>query len=896
MWKISPKIKDKLDELEPSVLPQNFIWRDYLELNPDLIELGIDTEKEAKYHFMLFGLSEFRPYVKLYADDDQCGLTLTDLPDDFDWKAYLKYNKDLSFSNIDTEAACKRHYQKWGYSENRIYSEHEYNIRKKTSNGIPIDFDWQIYLRKNPDLHKHKIDTEYKCKQHYLKCGIRENRDYQEKNTIIVKSESIDTNTGLPYGFDARVYQILNPDLSKINTALGLQKHYITHGKKENRRYDCGLTYEQLLNMRSKEYNNNQIMDRYIVFINHESSYTGAPIYCAKLANYYYNNNISKNILFLQPTPGQDYGLHPNIHQDFFFHDEKKLLQLISSYDSIMIYNNSMSPMVTHSELFLHLYPKTIFHFHESLDTIQKYCEDINIENVIKHGSAVYFVAHKILTDVAEEYIDDNIKLAMINYGLSIDSQYHISTKLKIATPAIDVDKILEQSNDKVEQINKDDRVLIGMCGKICDRKNPELFEFIAANNPDYDFVWIGGAIETKLENLISIPETPNPYKYFKQLDYFFLCSKLDPCPTTVLENLLLNNKVILLENNIKYQHPVDELENVCYITDHNNDKTIINKKFQQLLLNKTKNQEDTNIKYIKNNFSEFNIINYKDEPNHSILFSYYDDESLKGRDIEFYTDYINQYIACHNNTRSCNVAICNKNNDIDKLNQLQQLFIDKIQHRNVNILQRMNEGWDIGGLIDLVYNTDLPTSEKIIYLHNKTNVLWRKELFKLLNNKEIYESDAVIPASCYMKCELSDNNRYIIKRHKFMSHIHDTEFYFSSGTAFAASLSSLEPLKEHYQYIKQHLTNKTTDDTFWQKIMRDKHIFEQYYNVCENSLYANSFDHDSRDIMIKNNCKNYFELLHDHNKKGVADCMFEHAIERLIGYLITYRKKVKLI
>lgn len=86
------------------------------------------------------------------------------LPLDFDWQTYLKLNKDLN--GLD-EFKLKSHYLNHGISENRIY-----NLK-----NLPLDFDWKIYLKLNGDLNG--LD-EYELKHHYLNYGITENRKYKD--------------------------------------------------------------------------------------------------------------------------------------------------------------------------------------------------------------------------------------------------------------------------------------------------------------------------------------------------------------------------------------------------------------------------------------------------------------------------------------------------------------------------------------------------------------------------------------------------------------------------------------------------------------------------------------------------------------------------------------------
>ena len=86
------------------------------------------------------------------------------------------------------------------------------------------------------------------------------------------------------------------------------------------------------------------------------------------------------------------------------------------------------------------------------------------------------------------------------------------------------------------------------------------------------------------------------------------MTSTRDPCPIVVLESLLLDHKLILLEGNIRYEHPAEDLENVLVIKDHYLDNRIIAEKFSQLKLDTEFNKTHKNRDYILDNFSKPDI------------------------------------------------------------------------------------------------------------------------------------------------------------------------------------------------------------------------------------------------------------------------------------------------
>jgi len=85
------------------------------------------------------------------------------IPDDFNWKIYLKLNNDLNKACDENEAIY--HYLNYGIYENRQYKQ-----------TIPYDFNWKIYLKLNNDLNQACDENE--AIYHYLNYGIYENRQY----------------------------------------------------------------------------------------------------------------------------------------------------------------------------------------------------------------------------------------------------------------------------------------------------------------------------------------------------------------------------------------------------------------------------------------------------------------------------------------------------------------------------------------------------------------------------------------------------------------------------------------------------------------------------------------------------------------------------------------------
>jgi len=89
----------------------NFDSKKYLDNYPDLIQNGINTKDKAFDHYMKYGRIEKRIFYK-YHDNL--------IPTDFNWLDYINLNRDLI--NITNENDAIYHYLNHGIKENRIYN------------------------------------------------------------------------------------------------------------------------------------------------------------------------------------------------------------------------------------------------------------------------------------------------------------------------------------------------------------------------------------------------------------------------------------------------------------------------------------------------------------------------------------------------------------------------------------------------------------------------------------------------------------------------------------------------------------------------------------------------------------------------------------------------------
>uniref|UniRef100_A0A6C0JHV5 Glycosyl transferase family 1 domain-containing protein n=1 Tax=viral metagenome TaxID=1070528 RepID=A0A6C0JHV5_9ZZZZ len=109
------------------------------------------------------------------------------LPKDFNWKTYVKLNKDLR--NLKNKKEAIKHYIDFGINEKRKYKI-----------NLPIDFNWKYYIKVNDDLKE--ITSKQDAINHYTNFGFYENRDYKEEEECeilydLLVSEKISKNDTL---------------------------------------------------------------------------------------------------------------------------------------------------------------------------------------------------------------------------------------------------------------------------------------------------------------------------------------------------------------------------------------------------------------------------------------------------------------------------------------------------------------------------------------------------------------------------------------------------------------------------------------------------------------------------------------------------------------------------
>lgn len=692
--------------------------------------------------------------------------------------------------------------------------------------------------------------------------------------------------SNVPQNFDPKLYKLYNQDLRFMSDQLATE-HYINYGCKENRIYFCGINYDDLINQNSNHvsYNNS------ILLINHEISKTGAPLFLYDLYHELETQNIYKNIYIVEPYPNK---ILPNIPNKLYhFNNKQNLYNILTSTYPLLIYSNSLNFYLYHIDDFKYWHKKTILHFHETLQATRIFISHIK-SNI---ASLPTFV------------VSDKIKQSFIDYGFkNVDTFAPFISDIK---------------QEKIRSLYKHDirsenliidksKITIGMCGEPCDRKNLLLFIRLAINNPKYNFIWVGGLDLYKNKqnidpqnlyplpsNFYWVPSTDNPYQYFKLFDYFFLTSKEDPCPIVVLENLLLNNKIIVIKNNIHTQHQTKLLDNYIELESIGDEDVL--QKFSELCLTKQPNIDYKNTEYIQKFYTKPQYITIDDDnevEKHWLIMSMYMDKYLNDiSNINYYINIINQFILRHKNLYNF-IPIIVLSSDYHHIygQKIQQYLLSSIINlKEKNILKKSNYGYDIAGMIDGVkfifkyYHNTIKPHTYLAYIHNKNNPSWRNILHEIFYENSLSPYDTISAAKFTALRQAHDLNNQIFVDHPdvFDQNVLSSNFQYSQGTTFITKIMFLKELCDKYYQIKQQFTHINKNDVYWQNIMKQQDIFLKYYMDYKDNIMNVPIDWDSHTVIKNSGAKNYLELYQKYGLKGIPDCQFEHALERYLGFLI---------
>ena len=179
-------------------LPNDFDWQIYTYLYDDLKHM---SNADANYHYLGYGIKENRLYK-------------FDIPEDFNWKDYYYFNKDII--NDDIIQNINKINNK---NENKNNKDENEDNKDENKDNKDIIYNF-IYNQNNSNLDYFKILEKY-AKKHYTLNGKNENRQYK---------------FNLPFNFNWLDYISNNSDLIGLNE-LDAKIHYVSFGVYEKRKY-----------------------------------------------------------------------------------------------------------------------------------------------------------------------------------------------------------------------------------------------------------------------------------------------------------------------------------------------------------------------------------------------------------------------------------------------------------------------------------------------------------------------------------------------------------------------------------------------------------------------------------------------------------------------------------
>ena len=409
-------------------------------------------------------------------------------------------------------------------------------------NNLPEDFDWNIYIKLNKDLSNIKLKSH--AIKHYLKHGKSENRLYK-----------ID-KTNYPIDFNWKNYIILNPDLKCINE-LDALNHYLQFGKKEKRKY---TDYELERVCITETYLKNRI---YIHDNNINTIISGDFDY---LYYYYFNKDIYRNV---KNNRNSIYNHYIN-----YGINEKRIIKNNLYFDKaieiILIYNNKLfTEDCILSNMFNYCYEKelNIKTFNLSNYTIQT-----NIKYKTNYHVSVYndYNSESFITDYT---FDNELNLPTFENVINFDFILIIDFSNKSGGTSFFLNSIINKYKKYQTFLivrNIDNNIKISINDEFFIDSNENFFE-INKNNIIKVFVnHINGHSINFLQKIISLNKEITVITH----DYTLVSNNSQPCYNDLINNIKTNKCAEILEHADKII--TQNITNEHIFSKHIKDKQLI--------------------------------------------------------------------------------------------------------------------------------------------------------------------------------------------------------------------------------------------------------------------------------------------------------------------------------
>ena len=253
-------VKTAIYQNQLNQIPEDFDWIAYKALNEDL--KGLKSYGDAVRHYREHGYYQKRPYrfektaisplgnshmpydMKTSLDIDfkinqlleisqinyQQLNKMYHVPDNFDWLVYKSCNPDLT--GIKTYQDAVKHYLEHGFREQRKFSNDTIPIeppKSKDPSPAPEPAPAPLKLEEPEQEPEHEPPHEPSLEPEHPPPPEPEPSQESVPNPLNL--------TELPRDFDWIAYKTINPDLHHLMSSMDAIKHYLEHGRKDNRPY-----------------------------------------------------------------------------------------------------------------------------------------------------------------------------------------------------------------------------------------------------------------------------------------------------------------------------------------------------------------------------------------------------------------------------------------------------------------------------------------------------------------------------------------------------------------------------------------------------------------------------------------------------------------------------------
>jgi hypothetical protein len=363
------------------------------------------------------------------------------VPIDFDWNIYIKLNDDLKKTCTTKESAIS-HFLIHGKNENRKYKVQ-----------LPSDFNWEEYLNINTDIKNSEYNTEEGAKTHFIKYGFFEKRSW----SFINKKEDL-FNKFTGYNYDS--IRNVNSDIFEIKN----KSNITNYSYNKDSSY---LKYKKIKNINKDkdDYSKNKIVDLFfdyfILIIDFPKLGGGTTQFInsiiskyKKTTTFYILRNIENKV-------------------EISINDEYVLNKIFDEFE-ILTYLQYKKKYIT--KIFIN---HCLNHNKELLNAIFKLEKEVTY---ITHD--FYFISKKpqlFYHEIANEIEDRSVYISKCNNillqnenVLPIFKPFIKDNSNIIICPLPDFKKSLNKIN-----IKKGNKIVVGIIGAISNYKGSELLKYI---------------------------------------------------------------------------------------------------------------------------------------------------------------------------------------------------------------------------------------------------------------------------------------------------------------------------------------------------------------------------------------------------------------------------------